>query len=379
MNIVIAPDSFKESLTSIEVAEAIEKGWKEEDSQCTFVKVPLADGGEGTVSSLVHATNGKIYQKEVTGPLGERVKATYGILGDGKTAVIEMAEASGLHLVPLDKRNPLVTTTYGTGELILAALQHNVDKVILGIGGSATNDGGAGMAQALGVKLLNEKQRQIKWGGGQLHLIRSIDFSNLHPSLLKVDMEIACDVTNPLTGPTGASAIYGPQKGADEEMVSSLDRNLTHFGDLIESHLNISVMDVAGAGAAGGLGAGLLAFCSAKLIPGIEMIIKATKLEEKIMLADLVITGEGKIDGQTAFGKTPVGVARLAKKYKKPVIAIAGSLQMDGDDLYDEGMDALFSITPSAMSLDEALEDAYENTFVLSKNIARLWKIARNS
>lgn len=313
MKIVIAPDSFKESLTALEVANAIEKGFQEIYPDATYIKIPMADGGEGTVQSLVDATDGQIIKKQVIGPLGHPVEAFFGVLGNGKTAVIEMAAASGLHLVPQADRNPLITTTWGTGELILAALDYKVEHIIIGIGGSATNDGGAGMAQALGAKLLDDKGEQIGYGGGSLNQLVSIDLSALDPRLQQVKIEVACDVNNPLVGPTGAAAIYGPQKGATPEMVNLLDRNLTHYAEIIKKDLSKDVIDIPGAGAAGGLGAGLLAFLSAELKRGVDIVIAATQLEKHMNKADLVITGEGKIDNQTIHGKTPIGVAKTAK------------------------------------------------------------------
>ena len=341
MKILIAPDSFKESLTSIEVAEYLREGFKKADKNFEITKLPLADGGEGTVKSLVAATDGKIMKKEVTDPLGNKVEAIYGILGDGKTGVIEMATASGLPLVPKDKRNPLKTTTYGTGELIKAALDQGCTKLIIGIGGSATNDCGVGMAQALGGKFLDEDGKQIGYGGQYLKDIEKIDLSQLDSRIAETEIEVACDVDNPLYGKNGAAYIYGPQKGASKDQVKELDQGLKHIAEIIKDDLGKEVNEIPGAGAAGGLGAGLSAFLDAKLRPGIKIVMEASKLREKMKKVDLVVTGEGKIDGQTASGKTPVGVSRIAKKEELPVIAVAGTIGEDAEKVYDEGIDFL--------------------------------------
>ncbi|MBW0929277.1 glycerate kinase [Priestia megaterium] len=376
MKIVVAPDSFKESLTALHVCEAVEKGIKTHFPNAEISKVPMADGGEGTVQSLVDATGGQIIQAKVTGPLGKEVEAFYGILGDGNTAVIEMAAASGLHHVPVDKRNPLITTTRGTGELILKALDHKVKHIIIGIGGSATNDGGAGMAKALGAKLLDANGAEIKEGGGSLDQLASIDLTNLDFRLAEVKVEVACDVDNLLTGETGASAVFGPQKGATPDMVKRLDRNLAHYAAVIEKEMDTHIQSVPGAGAAGGLGGGLLAFLSAELKPGVDIVIEATQLERYIKGADLVITGEGRIDGQTIYGKTPIGVAKTAKKHSVPVIAIAGSIGAGSEAVYEHGIHALFSVVPGAVALSEALEKADENIERTAKNVASVIRLA---
>jgi glycerate kinase len=372
LKIVIAPDSFKESMTALEAANAIEKGIKRIIPEAECVKVPMADGGEGTVQSLVDATGGKIVEATVTGPLAEPVKAFYGISGDGKTAVIEMAAASGLHLVPTEKRNPLITTTKGTGELILAALEHGVNHLIIGIGGSATNDGGVGMVQALGGRLLDSEGNQVGFGGGELGRIEKIDITQLDTRLKHVKIEVACDVDNPLTGKRGASAIFGPQKGATDEMISLLDQNLSHFANIISTELNINVNSIPGAGAAGGLGAGLLAFLNAELKRGVDIVIKAVELEKHMIDASFVITGEGKIDSQTIYGKTPIGVAKIAKKYHVPVIGLAGLIGEDSDIVYEHGIDVLFSIVPGVVTLEDAFANAKEYTTRKSENIARM-------
>ncbi len=358
MKIVIAPDSFKGSLTALHVAEAIEVGLHRVFPDAAIEKVPMADGGEGTVQSLVDATSGLILTAQVLDPLGNSINAQYGVLGDGVTAVIEMAAASGLTLVPLDKRDPRVTTTYGTGELIRAALAHGCRKLIIGIGGSATNDGGAGMAQALGAKLLTASGEQIKPGGGSLATLNSIDLSELDSRIAETETVVACDVNNPLTGKQGASHVYGPQKGATHEMIEVLDANLAHFDKTVQRDLSKSVGNVPGAGAAGGLGAGLMAFLDASLKSGIEIVTEATQLSKRFTGADLVITGEGQINFQTVFGKTPVGVAQVAKTHNIPVIAIAGSIADDSNGVYDAGIDAMIDIVPEPMSLETAIENA---------------------
>ncbi len=358
MKIVIAPDSFKGSLTALQVAEAIEVGLHRVFPDAAIEKIPMADGGEGTVQSLVDATGGQILTAQVPDPLGNSINAQYGVLGDGVTAVIEMAAASGLTLVPLDKRDPRVTTTYGTGELIRVALAHGCRKLIIGIGGSATNDGGAGMAQALGARLLTVSGEQIEPGGGSLATLNSIDLSELDPSIAETETVVACDVNNPLTGKQGASHVYGPQKGATPEMIRVLDANLVHFDKIVQRDLSKSVGNVPGAGAAGGLGAGLMAFLDASLKSGIEIVTEATQLSKRFAGADLVITGEGQINFQTVFGKTPVGVAKVAKTHNIPVIAIAGSIADNSDGVYDAGIDAMIDIVPEPMSLENAIENA---------------------
>lgn len=344
MKIVIAPDSFKESMSAMEAACAIEKGFQKVMPDAEYVKVPMADGGEGTVRSMVDATVGEIRKETVTGPLGTEVEAFYGITWDRKMAVIEMAAASGIHLVPKEKRNPLVTTTKGTGELIRAALDQGVKRIVIGIGGSATNDGGAGMAQALGARLLDRDGNPLGFGGGELSKLDSIDLSQLDPRLKEVHIEVACDVDHPLTGERGASAVFGPQKGATPEMVAILDANLARYAQVVKETLGIDVDPIPGAGAAGGLGAGLVAFLGASLKRGVDVVAEAVQLDKHMAQASLVITGEGKIDGQTIHGKTPVGVAKRAKKYGIPVIGIAGMLGENCDAVYRHGIDALFPL-----------------------------------
>lgn len=375
MKIVIAPDSFKGSLTAMEASTAIERGISQVFPDAVIDKVPMADGGEGTVQSLVDATNGEILTEQVTGPLGEEIEAEYGILGDGNTAVIEMAAASGLPLVPEDKRNPMLTTTYGTGELIKAALDHGCRKLIIGIGGSATTDGGAGVAQALGAKLLDDNGEEIGFGGGELARLAEIDMSTIDSRIAETETEVACDVDNPLTGPRGAAYVYSPQKGATPEMVEELDEALKKFADIVKRDLGIKVDDVPGAGAAGGLGAGLMTFLDAELKSGINIVIEAAKLEEHIKDADLVITGEGMIDSQTIYGKTPIGVARIAKRYNIPVLGIAGTLSDDSDVVYEHGIDALTSIVPGPISLKEAMSKGDELVEKAAMRTGRVLKL----
>jgi len=372
VRIVIAPDSFKGSLTALEAANAIEEGLKRVFPKAEIVKVPMADGGEGTVQSLVDATGGRIVKKVVTGPLGDKVEAQFGILGDGRTAVIEMASASGLPLVPPDKRNPMVTTTYGTGELIKAALDMGCRRFIIGIGGSATNDGGGGMAQALGVKLLDKDGNDIPFGGGGLLKLDRIDISTLDPRIAESEIVVACDVDNPLTGPRGAARVYSPQKGATPEMVEILDKALERFAEAVKRDLGRDIKDVPGAGAAGGLGAGLMAFLNAKLQLGVDIVIEATGLEEKVKGADLVITGEGGIDSQTVYGKTPIGVAKVAKKFGIPVLAVAGGISDDASVVYEHGIDGLMSIIPRPITLDEAMAQGPKLLSDAAERIARL-------
>jgi len=353
MKIVVAPDSFKGSLTAVEVSDAIEQGIREIFPKAEIVKIPMADGGDGTVQCLVNATAGEILRKKVTDPLGDEVLASYGILGDKKTSVIEMAEASGLTLVPENRRNPLITTTYGTGQLIKAALDQGCRKMIIGIGGSATNDGGAGMVQALGVKLLDREGKEIGFGGGELKKVFRIDTKYLDNRLSETKVLIASDVSNPLCGPKGATRVYGPQKGATPEMIKKLDESLAYFAEIIKRDLNKDVKDIPGAGAAGGLGASLMAFLDAELRPGIEIVIEVVRLDQAIKNTDLVITGEGKIDSQTIYGKAPIGVAKIAKKYNIPVIAVAAIISDDADIVHQYGINTLIKISEPPISLAE--------------------------
>ncbi len=358
MRIVIAPQSLKGSLTAAEAGLAIAQGARAVYPQAEIAIVPVADGGEGTVQALVDATGGKIVQQTVTGPLGEPVTAFYGILGDGRTAAIEMAACAGLPLVPPEQRDPRITTTYGVGELILAALEQGSRHFIIGIGGSATNDGGAGMAQALGASLTNSQGTVIARGGAALGTLQHISTDTMDARLQGCTFEVACDVNNPLTGPTGASAVYGPQKGATPATVIELDNALAHYTAVIERDLGLYVRDIPGAGAAGGLGAGLMAFLHAKLRPGAQIVLEAVKLEEQLSLADLVITAEGQIDSQTAYGKSVGAVSAMAKRYRLPVLALAGSLGDNYQAVYDLGVDAVAVLPSKPMTLAYAMEHA---------------------
>ncbi|MEH0887089.1 glycerate 2-kinase [Enterobacter sp. UNJFSC 003] len=370
MKIVIAPDSYKESLSATEVAQAIEKGFREIFPDALYVSVPVADGGEGTVEAMIAATQGSEQHAVVTGPLGEKVNACWGMSGDGSTAFIEMAAASGLALVPPAQRNPRVTTSRGTGELILSALDKGARNIIIGIGGSSTNDGGAGMMQALGAKLTDANGTEIGYGGGSLMALNHIDIAGLDARLKGCTIRVACDVTNPLVGEKGASRIFGPQKGATEGMILELDANLSHYADIIKKSLHIDVKHVSGAGAAGGMGAALMAFLGAELKSGIEIVTQALNLEEHIHDCTWVLTGEGRIDSQSIHGKVPVGVAKVAKKYHKPVIGIAGSLTQDVGVVHQYGIDAVFSVLASIGSLEEAFRAAHDNIYRASRNIA---------
>jgi len=376
--VVIAPDSFKESLSALAVADAIERGFSQIFPQVQYVKLPMADGGEGTVDSMVAATRGEIVHVEVTGPLGKPVQAFYGLLGDGVTAVIEMAAASGLHLAPPGQRDPRITTSYGTGELMLAALDRGVKAIILGIGGSATNDGGAGMMQALGAGLLDKRGQPLPPGGAALARLAQIDLSGLDPRLQRLSITAACDVDNPLCGDRGASAVFGPQKGATPQMVAQLDAALQHYGALLEGITGREIVNQPGAGAAGGMGAALLGMLDARLRPGIEIVIETLRLEEAVHDADLVITGEGRLDSQSIHGKTPIGVARVAKRYGLPVVAIAGSLAPDYQVVHQHGIDAAFSVLDRIVTLDEALMEAAHNLEVTARNLAAVWRLAQS-
>ncbi|MDM5237214.1 glycerate kinase [Bacillus cereus] len=376
MKVVIASDSYKESLKAIEVCEAIERGFRAIFPKAEYVKIPVGDGGEGTVDSLVDATGGRIISLNVTGPLKESVQAFYGMSKDNKTAFIEMAAASGLQHVPIEKRNPLITTTKGTGELILHALDQGAEHIILGLGGSATNDGGAGMLSALGVRFINGEEEVIEPSGGTLHSIAAIDFSRMDSRLTHIKIEAACDVDNPLIGIRGASFVFGSQKGATVEVQKELDENLKHYANILKRYLSFDVSKISGAGAAGGMGAAVIAVLKGNLRRGIEIVLDYTNFDKHIEGADLIITGEGRIDEQTAYGKAPVGVAERAKHFHIPVIAIGGSVSPNYPAVYEKGVDAVFSITSSPMTLEEAYKAAEENIEMTAKNIAAVWKLA---
>ncbi|WP_075183193.1 glycerate kinase [Pantoea sp. 1.19] len=377
MKIVIAPDSYKESLSAMQVASAIEAGFRDIFPDAHYVKIPLADGGEGTVDAMIAATGGRRVTLTVTGPLGEPVNAFYGLSGDNACAFIEMAAASGLEQVAPARRDPLRATSWGTGELIRDALDNGVGQIIIGIGGSATNDGGAGMVQALGARLLDAAGRPLAPGGAALAQLDRIDLSEFDPRVRRCRIEVACDVSHPLTGEQGASAVFGPQKGATPAQVSQLDAALTHYAAVIQRDLATSVLEVPGGGAAGGMGAGLYAFCAAELRRGIDIVTEALGLASQLAKADLVITGEGRIDSQSVHGKVPVGVAQLAKQHGKPVIGIAGSLSADVGVVHQHGLDAVFSVLYRICSLEEALESATENLRLSARNIAAALAIGR--
>jgi len=379
VKIVLAPDSFKGNMTSMEVAVAFEKGIKRVLSGVNCIKVPMADGGEGTVQSLVDGVGGKFIRKRVVGPIGKTVSARYGLLSDGKTAVIEMAEASGLPLVNHKKMNPMKTTTFGTGELILDAAKRGAETIIIGIGGSATNDGGVGMAQAIGVRFLNKQGKEIsEYGsGGMLKKIVDINAKKMVPILKKVKIIVACDVNNPLCGKSGAAYVFSPQKGATPKMVKILDDNLKHLGKVIKQTLKKDVINLKGAGAAGGLGAGLVAFARARMKSGVEIVIDASNIRKHLKNADLVITGEGRVDSQTAFGKTPSGVAKVARKYRVPTIVIGGGITDDACDIFSFGIDGLESACARDMSLDEAIKNSRKHLENAAERAIRLVLIGR--
>ena len=358
MRVVIAPDKFRGSLTASEAAAAIARGILRVEPPAELVLAPLADGGEGIVEALISATNGTWCEAVVTGPLGTPTVAQFGLLGNRTTAVVAMSAASGHHLIDSGRRDPTRTSTRGTGDLILAALELGITHLIVGIGGSATNDGGSGMAQALGWRLLDAHGLEIGPGGGSLADLDRIDGSTVFPQLRSLVIEVACDVSNPLCGPTGASVIYGPQKGATPAQVEQLDANLAHLARIIQRDLNLDIRDIPGAGAAGGLGAGLIAFTSATLRPGIDLVLEAVRLRDHLERADLCITGEGCLDASTASGKTVAGVARLARSLGVPTIALSGTIGPGADRVSACGVSAYFSISPGPASLDDALSHA---------------------
>ncbi len=377
MKVVIAPDSFKESLTAKQVCDSIQTGLARVWHDAKFVAIPVADGGEGTVQSLVDATQGRLVEVKVMGPQGKRVEAFYGMLGDNQTAVIEMAAASGLHHVPVAQRDPKLTTSFGTGELIRHALDQGVTKLIIGLGGSATNDGGVGMLAALGARFTNADGDPIQLTGGGLRELTHIDLQDFDPRLQHCDILVACDVNNPLCGDKGASAVFGPQKGATPEDVQLLDGALRQFGLLTEKVTGKMVLESAGAGAAGGMGAALLAYTQARLRPGIEIVLETVQLAYQVSDADLVITGEGRIDSQTVHGKTPMGVAKVAKRFDVPVLALCGCTGDNYQAVYQCGIDAVFAAVPRAMSLEDALKESDFNLADLAENVARLWVLSK--
>lgn len=373
---VLAPDSFKESMSAEQACQAMQRGVLQVFPDACCIAVPMADGGEGTVEALLRSLDGQGITCMVTGPLVTQQVSTYFAIVDyGRTAVLEMAKANGIHLLAAEQRNPMLTSTYGTGEMIKQALDRGIEKIIVGLGGSVTNDGGAGMAQALGVQFFNSTGEAIQVCGGNLDQINQIDISQLDARLKNTEILIASDVNNPLCGPNGASAIFGPQKGATPEMVQQLDRNLNHYANLVEASLGISIKNVAGLGAAGGLGFGLMAFADAKLQSGVELIIEQSRLAEKIAQADYVLTGEGKIDSQTALGKTPFGVAQVAQQFNKPVLAFAGLVGEGIESLFDAGFSQIVGINPPDCSLEEALKNGEVNLEkAVSKTIKNIWE-----
>jgi glycerate kinase len=378
MRILLAPDSYKNALSALEVANSLKAGLVKVFPTAEFEILPMADGGEGTVEALIDATHGEIIKTAVHDPLMRTVESSFGITGDGITAVIEMASASGIQLITSAERNPWITSTFGTGELIRAALDRGCRDIILGIGGSATNDCGMGMAAALGIKFLDQNANEVGQGGGMLGEVTRIDMSGLDERIGDTKIMVACDVTNPLTGPHGAAHVYGPQKGADPDMVNKLDSHLKKFSDLILEQLGKDVGEIPGAGAAGGLGAGLIAFLGGELVEGVPAIATKTGLDDAVARADLVITGEGRIDSQTQYGKTPYGVARVAKKYGKPVIAVAGTIGEGVEELYSKGIDAVISILDRPMSLEEAIRQTPSHLEATGERIGRLLKLGRD-
>ena len=375
MRIVVAPDSSKGSVSAVAVAEAFQRGIRQVFPAAEVVMVPIADGGEGTVEALIAATGGEIRHTLVTGPLGAPHVAHWGILGDGLSAVIEMASASGLPLLAPEERDPRITTTYGTGELIRAALDAGLRRIILGIGGSATNDGGAGMARALGVRFLSAAGTDLDLhGGAALRHLGEIDVSGLDPRLAECEITVACDVDNPLCGPRGASAVFGPQKGATPDVVAELDAALAHYAERAHQATGRQVAEVAGAGAAGGLGAGMLYFTPARLRPGVEIVLEAVDFPALVQDASFVLTGEGNTDFQTAYGKAPVGVAKVAKRFGLPVFCISGGLGSGADDVLAHGIDAVFSICDRPLSLQECMANGPD---LIESAAARLCRIIK--
>jgi glycerate kinase len=375
VNIILAPDSFKGSLTSLEAARCLRQGLLRVFPDAQVTDIPVADGGEGTVAALLHAVGGEARETVVKGPLGRPVAARWGLLAGGETAVIEMAAASGLPLVPEPQRDPRVTTTWGTGELVRAALAAGVRKIILGLGGSATNDGGSGLIRALGAKFVDGRGQELPLGGQALADLAAIDLADLDPRLQAVEILVASDVDNPLCGPQGATAVFGPQKGATPAMVVELDRALAHYARVAKDATGKDAAQLPGAGAAGGLGAGLLFFTPAVLRPGIGIVLETAGFEAHLAGADLVITGEGRTDSQTIRGKVPMGVARLARQYGVPVVCISGGLGAGAELLYEEGVEGLVSCAPGPLSLEEALSQAGRHLTEATDRACRLIRL----
>ncbi len=378
MRIIVAPDSFKGSASALEVARAMERGVRAVFPDAEVVKVPIADGGEGTVAALLDATGGQPRTSRVRGPLGEPVEAGWGVLGDGRTAVLEMAAASGLPLVPAGRRDPRLASTSGTGELVRAALDEGLRRLVLGIGGSATNDGGAGLARALGVRFLDAAGRELAEGGAALAGLDRLDLAGLDPRLATVELLVACDVDNPLTGPRGASAVYGPQKGATPAVVAELDAALARFAEVARAATGRDVASLPGAGAAGGLGAGLLFFTPARLRPGVELVLEATGFDRLLAGAALVLTGEGRTDAQTAMGKAPVGVAAAARRHGVPVVCLSGGLGDGADLVLAHGIDALAAVVPGPMTVEEAMAGGAALIEAATARVCRLLAVGRS-
>jgi glycerate 2-kinase len=368
MKVVVAPNAFKGSLSASQAAAAIARGVREAFPEAEVVEVPVADGGEGTVEALVSAHRGAYRTVQVEGPLGDPVQATSGLIEGGRTGVVELASASGLTLIAPVRLDPRKASTYGFGQLLQAVRQAGVHQVIAGIGGSATNDGGAGMAQALGYRLLDAAGDDLPRGGAALTRLDRIDPAGFDPGWRSVKVMVACDVTNPLIGPQGASAVYGPQKGADDEMVRELDAALGRLAAVIERDLGKRVADLAGAGAAGGAGAGLVAFLDASLVPGAPLVVEASGFDTKLRGADLVITGEGRADSQTAYGKAPGEVAKRAKAARIPVLLIAGSKGPGWDALSGLGVTEIVTLDQEGDNLQQLMQDAGE---MLTRTTAR--------
>lgn len=376
MKIIIAPDSFKDSLSAAGVAQAIVEGLAQVWPDAQMIQCPMADGGEGTVDAVLAACHGELRRQTVHGPLGAPVQARWGWLADSHTAIIEMAEASGLQLLPPDQRDACRTTTFGTGELIRAALEAGARRIILAIGGSATNDGGAGAMQALGVQMFDADDQPLPPGGLALAQLARINLDSLAPRVAEVRFEIAADVNNPLCGPHGASAIFGPQKGASPQQVQQLDAALGHFADHCARVLPTDVRDEPGSGAAGGLGFAAKAFLGAQFRAGVEVVADLVGLDAAVRGADLVITGEGRFDAQTLRGKTPFGVARIARQHGVPVIVIAGTLGEGYEQMYSHGVDAAFALPSGPISLEQACSEAPRLLRERAADIARVWRVA---
>ena len=375
MKIIIAPQALKGSLSALRAAKAIEQGVQRALPETHTVLVPIADGGDGTLEALVESTGGRMYQSNAIGPLGEKVDALWGVMGDGETAVIEMARVSGLTLVSERKRNPRLTTTYGTGQLLCEALEKGYRRIVVGLGGSATNDGGAGMAQALGVRLLDDKGQELPFGGAALSRLATIDATSVHPTLKEATIVAATDVTNPLCGPEGASVVYGPQKGASPKMVKELDRTLRHYGDMIARWVGMEVAEKPGAGAAGGLGVGLMAFAGAEVCSGIDLVCEVMSFDQSLDGADLVITAEGCMDASTIYNKAPIGVARRAKTRNIPVLALAGMLGPGYEEVYDHGIDGVVCIADCSMKSSDSYSRAAELLTEATERALRVWRM----